>query len=192
MDILNGQIDFLVAAEQLKQVERRTSIIGGSRRENSAEHSWHLMLMAMTLQDYAAQPVDLGRVMQMLALHDLGEIEAGDKNVYIKTAADAEGERSVVERLCSSLPASQQQRFVALWEEFEAQATPEAIFAAALDRLPPILQNYHNQGGSWVELNITLRQALEKNRHIEKGAPELWQFVLRIFDEMAAEGYLAA
>ncbi len=191
-DVLNKQIDFLIAADRLKQVERKTSIIGGSRRENSAEHSWHLILIAMTLAEYAATPIDLGRVLQMLALHDLGEIEQGDTFVFEQTAATTVNERGSFQKLCKGLPQVQQEYFLALWDEFAVQQTPEAKFAAALDRLPPVLQNFHNQGGSWVEFSITLQQAMARTRHMQAGVPTLWEYVEELLIEAAAKGYLAA
>ncbi len=189
---LNDQIDFLIAADRLKQVERKCSIIGGSRRENSAEHSWHLMLMAMTLQSYAAEPVDLGRVLQMLALHDLGEIEQGDTIFFDQTAAITASERIGFQKLCAALPKAQQEHFLALWDEFAAQQTPEAKFAAALDRLVPVFHNYYNRGGSWLEFNISLRQVLERVRPAARAVPAIGDYVEELLRDAAAKGYFAS
>jgi 5'-deoxynucleotidase YfbR-like HD superfamily hydrolase len=149
-DRLTQQIEFLIEADKLKQVLRRTPLADRSRRENSAEHSWHLILAAIVLREYSAAQIDLLRVLEMLAVHDLVEIDAGDTFAYDTQdlVTKAERERSAADRVFALLPTDQASRLRSLWEEFEAQETPEACFANAMDRLQPLLQNACAQGGS--------------------------------------------
>src|SRR5947207_12624642 len=150
-DRLAQQIDFLVQADRLKTIIRRTPLVDNSRLENSAEHSWHLSLAALALREHAAASVDLARVLELVTVHDLVEIDAGDTFAYDPIAQEtkADRERAAADRIFGLLPDDQRARFRALWDEFESHLTEEARFANALDRFQALLQNMHAGGGSW-------------------------------------------
>lgn len=173
---LTQQLAFLAEADRLKTVLRRTSLIGGERRENTAEHSWHFALMALTLAEHAPVALDLPRVLKLALIHDLVEIDAGDSFVYDTHAMADKHEREVraAERIFGLLPDDQAREYRALWDEFEAQETPEARFAAAVDRLCGMLPNYKNQGGSWVEHGVSAARVRERNAPMGLGAPAVW------------------
>jgi len=177
---LEKQLEFLKTADKLKQISRKTSILGGERKENSAEHSWHVMLTAMTIAEHSNESVDLCRVLQMLAVHDLGEMDGGDTFHYHKSSETDAVERQTVEKLFNMLPLDQATKFLELWNEFEVQSTAEARFAAAIDRLWPCIQNFTNRGGTWLEFKISLDRALDKNKHIADGSASLWDFVEKL------------
>ena len=149
-DRLLRQVAFLVEADKLKQIIRRTPLVDSSRLENSAEHSWHLVLVAMIVREYAASSIDLLHVIEMIAVHDLVEIDAGDTFAYDTAGLETKVEREIAaaQRVFGLLPVDQQAYVRGLWEEFEAQDTPEARFANAVDRLQPFLLNAHAEGGS--------------------------------------------
>jgi putative hydrolase of HD superfamily len=186
------QIEFVVEIDRLKAVERRTTLVDRSRQENSAEHSWHIALMAVLLAEHARDDVDLLRVVKMLLVHDLVEIDAGDTFCYDPAANEDkdERERRAAERLFALPPADQGAELLALWEEFEARETPEARFAAALDRLQPMLQNLHSEGASWRRHGIRKHQVLDRNRPIDDGSPTLWDYISRRLEEAAERGIL--
>lgn len=183
---LRSQLDFLVELDKLKLVLRRTMVIGESRRENSAEHSWHLGVMAALLSEYAPVPVDPERTLTMLLIHDVVEIDAGDTFVFDDAAmADKEErERRAAGRLFGLLPPDQGQRLRRLWEEFEVCTTPEARFAVALDRFHALLQNVHNRGGTWKRHGVSREQVLARMEPIRDGAPALWPYVQRMVEEV--------
>jgi len=189
---LARQLRFVVEIDRLKTVLRQTLLTDASRRENSAEHSWHLALMAALLAEHAGEPVDVTRTMKMVLVHDVVEIDAGDAFCYDAAAnvGKEEREKLAAERIFGLLPAEQAEELRALWEEFEAGATPEARFAVALDRLQPLLQNIHSGGGSWRAHGIARAQVLRRMDPIREGAPALWPQVLEIVDRAVAEGHL--
>lgn len=181
---LDQQFAFLLEADRLKQVLRATTLADGSRRENSGEHSWHLTLYALVLADHAAPGVDLNRVIRMLILHDLVEIDTGDVPIHSQngeahgSAAVTEAEARAADRIFGLLPADIGPPLRALWEEFEAAATPDAIFAKSLDRVQPLLHNIASGGGSWIDYNVTFEQLEERvGRKVARGAPRLWSYV---------------
>lgn len=191
---LERRIRFALEVDRLKSVLRRTRLVDGSRHENSAEHSWHLAILAMVLADTAGADVDQGRVLRMLLVHDIIEVDAGDTFAF-----DAAGyldkddrERAAADRLFGLLPAGQRDELRALWEEFEAEETADARFAVALDRFQPLLLNFYGGGGSWREHGIARAQVLRRMAPIEHGAPALWPFVLEVIDRACAEGWIAA
>jgi putative hydrolase of HD superfamily len=158
MEPIDSQVGFLLEADRLKTVLRQSTLTDGSRRENSAEHSWHLALMALVLAEHAPPGVDLARVMTMVVLHDLVEVDAGDLSVYAAAADQARqgrAERAAADRLFAMLPPAQAASLRALWDEFEERATAEAKFARALDRLQPMLINMVTGGGTWQARGIT-------------------------------------
>jgi putative hydrolase of HD superfamily len=192
-DRLERQLDFIRELDRLKNVRRQTWLIDASRQENSAEHSWHIALMAMVLGEYApGDGVDLGRVLQMLLVHDIVEIDAGDTFCYDEAAVSGQHarEQAAARRLFGLLPADIGKRFSALWEEFEARQTPEARLANALDRLQPVLNNYHSGGKSWQENGITHDQVVARNRVMAEGAPTLWGYVQKLLERAVAKGIL--
>ncbi|WP_341703353.1 HD domain-containing protein [Ferrovibrio sp.] len=192
-DRLHRQVGFILEIDKLKLILRRTLLIDRSRRENDAEHSWHLAMMAMVLAEYAEPGVDIGRVIRMLLLHDLVEIDAGDTFLYDAVAeADKEArEQQAAERLFGLLPDGQGDGFRALWDEFEARETADARFARALDRVQPMLHNFHTEGGTWREYGVTLDQVRSRKRLIADASPRLWAYVEALLDEAVRRGYLA-
>ena len=193
MSRFTQQIQFIVELDQLKQVLRQTRLIDDSRQENSAEHSWQLAMMALVFAEYAPEPVDLQRVMTMLLLHDVVEIDAGDVFCYDVAGhvGKAERETKAAERLFGLLPDDLAQAFRAAWDEFEAQATPEAQFAAALDRIQPFLHNQYTAGGTWRNHQITRTQVMGRMAAVEHGTPALWPWVLEMVDKAIAAGHLS-
>jgi len=191
-DRLRRQIEFLIEIDKLKGVLRQTYLTDGSRRENDAEHSWHLAVMAMLLAEYAERDLDLVRVLKMVLVHDLVEIDAGDTFVYDRGGSSqwAAREREAAERIFGMLPPDQADELRRLWDEFEARATPEARFAAALDRLQPILHNYQTQGKVWREHGITSDQVIAHNQHMAEGAPRLWEYAHELIRDAVKRGYL--
>lgn len=192
-DRLEKQIGFAMTADRLKGVIRRSLTLGGARGENSAEHSWHLALMVMLLAEYADEPLDEGRAMRMALVHDLVEIEAGDTYCYDQQACQdqAARERAAAERVFGLLPPDQAAEFRALWDEFEAHATPESRFVHAVDRLQPLLLNYHTQGRSWREHGVTSGQVVERCQVIEEGSKRLWEYGRKLIDDAVAKGYVS-
>jgi len=191
-DRLEQQVRFLLELDALKHVERRSWLLGEARRENSAEHSWHVAVLALLLAEHADEPVDAGRVIQMLLVHDIVEIDAGDTFRYDDAGAEdkAEREARAADRLFGLLPADQRGRLRALWEEFEAGETPEARFGAALDRLMPLLQGHATRGRTWREHGITSDRVVERNRPIEASSKRLWKLARARIDEAVERGWL--
>ena len=191
---LGRQVQFLLEVDKLKQVYRQTYLIDQSRKENDAEHSWHIALMAVVLCEHAAESdVDLLRVLKMLLMHDLVEIDAGDTFCYDEAAQRTKlsRERAAADRIFNMLPADQAAEYRALWEEFEAATSPEARFAAALDRLQPLTHNCMTQGRAWREHGVTEDQVLARNRHIGDGSPALWRHAENMIGNAVEQGHLA-
>ena len=188
---LHEQIEFLCAIDELKRVERQTTLLDGSRRENSAEHSWHLALYAMVLAEYGGD-LDVGRVLRMVLVHDIVEIDAGDTYIYDEQgqATKEERERQAADRLFALLPDDQAGVLRAAWDEFEERETPEARFAYAIDRLQPLLHNHRTGGAAWRRHGITADQVYDKNHPIGDGAPRLWELARRIVETSVQRGDL--
>jgi putative hydrolase of HD superfamily len=189
---LQQQIDFILEIDKVKQIYRQNYLLDSSRHENDAEHSWHLAMMAIVLCEYSKDPVDVGRVVKMLLVHDLVEIDAGDTFVYDEAAHIDKEEREVTaaERIFNLLPPDLAAEIRALWDEFEARQTPEALFASSLDRLHPLLHNAHTQGGGWKKHDISAELVRRKNRPIAEGAPELWHYAEGLIDDVVAQGFI--
>lgn len=185
---LKQQMEFLIEIDRLKAILRRTRVLDGSRYENDAEHSWHFAMMTLVLAEYAQEPIDLFRVVQMALVHDIVEIDAGDTFAYDDQARQTqyERERRAAERIFALLPSEQSQSLRGLWEEFVAQRTPEARFAMALDRLAGVLANYCNGGGGWREFQVPKERVLARNRVIEQSAPTLWEMARQMIEEAFA------
>ena len=192
-DPLDSQLRFVLEADRLKTVLRQSPIRDGSRRENSAEHSWHLALMALVLADHAPPGTDLGKVGAMVVLHDLVEIDAGDLFLYSDAAAQArqeEAERAAADRLFAILPPAQAAELRGLWDEFEERRTPEARFARALDRLQPMLLNMLNDGGTWMSHGVPLERVLASVNLIEEGSGSLGAYARTMIASAVERGFL--
>ena len=193
MERLDQQMRFVGEIDRLKGVLRQTMLAGPGRRENSAEHSWHVAVMAVTLAEHAPPGTDICRVTAMLLVHDLVEIDAGDLFVYADEAQQArqeEAERAAADRIFALLPPDQAASFRALWDEFEERRTPEARFARGLDRLQPMLANLTAGGGTWKEHGITADQVLAKVQLIEDGSPALGRYARTLVAGAVRDGLL--
>jgi putative hydrolase of HD superfamily len=168
---------FIVEIEKLKNVERKIKPVGLLRYENSAEHSWQIALLSLTLLPYAEQNPDPLIVVTMLLLHDIVEIDTGDKFAYDANHDDYENELASAQRIFAILPSEQAKAYLKIWMEFEQAKTSEAQFAKAIDRLMPVIQNLHNGCQSWIDHDISVSQILFKNAAIEKASPQLWQWI---------------
>ena len=190
---LQRQIGFILEIDRLKQVLRQNFTIDKSRQENSVEHSWHIALMAIILSEYAENlRIDVSRVVKMLLIHDLVEIDAGDTFCYDDHALEDQHERELqaAKRIFNLLPLDQAQELRSLWEEFEARQTPNSRFANALDRLQPLLNNYYTDGKMWQKHGVKRHQVVARNCPIEEGAPELWRYAARLIEDAVARGIL--
>lgn len=189
---IEKQLAFLVEADRVKTVLRRTLLADGSRFENDAEHSWHLCLCALLLREYAPQPIDMARVLAMVTIHDLIEIEAGDTYCYDaeKVLGQHEREEAAADLIFSRLPADQKESLRALWEEFEEKSTNESRFANALDRIQPLLNNYQTHGTTWRQGGVTRSMVYARMDPIRTGMPRLWEEVCRIIEECVQKGFL--
>ena len=190
---MDRQIDFIIELEGLKSVLRRSYLINGDRLENSAEHSWHICVMAMVLMEHANQPIDLNKTIRMLLIHDIVEIEAGDTYCYDdgNMVEQHQRERIAADNLFGMLPEDQARQLMALWEEFEEAQTPEARFAGAMDRFMPLLQSYFTDGKAWVENEIHKDQVIERNEPISDGSETLWEYSLSLIEEGVNRGWLS-
>ena len=185
-------IDFIREIDGLKGVERKTKPLGLERFENSAEHSWQLAVMVLSMSRFAAEPIDELRTIKMLLLHDIGEIDTGDTIVYATAIREEKKkeEQAAVERICGMLPKDLGAEFLALWMEFEAAETPEAKFAHAMDRTIPIILNLANNGQSWRENGIRYEQVVKRNGPAaEAGCPALWAFLKEKLDVAQRDGW---
>ena len=189
---LSRQLAFLLEADKLKSILRRTPLGDNSRLENSAEHSWHLTLAALTLEEYAPAGTDLLHALSLLVVHDLVEIDAGDTFAYDHAAQDTRRERELAaaDRIFGLLDPDQGARFRALWEEFEAQSTPSARFANALDRLQPLLLNASSGGGSWTAHAVVRSQVLRRMDPIRTWMPAAWPHVMDVIERACAAGLI--
>ena len=192
-DRLLAQVGFAVEIDKLKRVLRRTTLMDGSRRENDAEHSWYLGMLAMVFGEHAPPGTDLDRVTAMLLVHDIVEIDAGDTFIYDLAAVQVQekAERAAADRIFGLLPPDQTTAIRALWDEFEARATPEARFAKALDRLAPLMANHHSEGGTWIRHGVTADQVMANVEIIRAGSPVLGEYATEIVELSVARGHLA-
>lgn len=188
-DVLTDQLNFLKEVDRLKSVVRASPIMDRTRRENSAEHSWHLAMYALVLSDHAPISVDINRVIKMLLIHDIVEIDAGDTPIHSahETTEQAKLEDRAADRIFGLLPTGQCAALRVLWDEFEAAETEDAKFAKSLDRLQPLIQNVETDGGTWNEHAVTQQQVFERyGPQIETGSAALWEkasFLVRDFFE---------
>lgn len=177
---LKKQLDFILQADAEKEIERRTLISSGKRFENDSEHAWHMALMAILLSEYANEKIDVLKTVSMILIHDIVEIDAGDTYCYDYELGKSQREREVkaADRIYELLPDDQAKKLRALWDEFEANDTPEANFAHAMDCLQPTMLNNATNGVMWKNNSIKLSQVLKRNEYTEKGSKELWNYQL--------------
>lgn len=192
MKRLEQQIDFILEVDKLKSITRQTYILDGERKENDSEHSWHLTLMCMLLNEYSNEKIDTLKVMRMLLIHDIVEIDAGDTYAYDEAGNLTKREREVAaaERIFRILPEDQANEMIALWEEFELSESPEAKFANTMDKLQPLLLNDKSGGLAWKEHGINISQVLKRNESTHLGSEELWDYAKKLIDKNLELGTL--
>jgi putative hydrolases of HD superfamily len=186
------QIEFIAECDKLKEIFRQTQNTHSRRAENDAEHSWHLCLCVIVLAEHANTSIDVLRVLKMLIVHDLVEIDAGDTFAYDVAAMANQHEREAIaaDRIFGLLPADQAAEFRALWDEFEAKETPESKFATAVDRFQPMLLNCRSQGAAWNRHGITHDRVVARNRQIRDGCAELWNYAEKMLQDIVDAGHL--
>lgn len=191
-DQLLKQIEFIKEIDKLKYIVRKTRLLNSDRRENDAEHSWHLAVMAIILSEHSNSAVNVLKVVKMLLIHDLVEIDAGDTFLYDtqKSHDNTEEERKAAERIFGLLPSDQANELLTIWEEFEEQKTDEAKFARAMDRLEPLLQNVSNNGGTWNEFGVNFDKVYQKKQVINHGSSRIWEYAEHLLNESVEKGIL--
>ncbi len=189
-DRLKKQMEFILEADKLKKIGRQTYLSDASRKENDAEHSWHLALMTLLLAEHANSEIDVVKVLTMVLVHDIVEIDAGDTYAYDETAklSQRDREEKAADRLFWLLPEDQGERFREIWEEFEARETPEALFARALDNAQPIMLNAATDGRAWREHEVKLEQILKRNEVTPKGSESIWEYMQELIMSNVKKG----
>lgn len=185
-------IEFIVELDKMKSILRQTSLINEDRREDDAQHSWHISIMAMVLGEYSNEKIDICKVIKMLLTHDLVEIFAGDTFCYDKAGNEDKKEREILaaDRIFGMLDEDKGKELRTLWDEFEEGETPEALFAASMDRLQPMLNNYHNNGGTWRKFNVAKEDIYKRISPLKKSSDELWEFVENMLEDAAERGLI--
>lgn len=186
------QIEFIKEIDKVKYIRRKTKLFNSDRNENDAEHSWHLALMAIVLAEHSNELLDVFKVVKMVLIHDIVEIDAGDTFIYDtqKNHINTYEERLAANRIFGLLPEQQAQELITLWEEFEEGETAEARFARAMDRLEPLLQNASNAGGTWKEFDVNYEKVYTKKSIIKKGSDTIWDYAKELIDQSVAAGIL--
>jgi putative hydrolase of HD superfamily len=189
---LIDQIVFIKEIDKVKYIQRKTKLFNSDRCENDAEHSWHLALMAIVLAEHSNEPIDVLKVVKMVLIHDIVEIDAGDVFMYdtVKNHDNTDEERLAANRIFGLLPEKQAEELIAIWEEFEAGETNEAKFARSMDRLEPLLQNTSNNGGTWKEFGVKYDKVYEKKSVIKNGSESLWNYAEGLINESVEKGIL--
>ena len=184
-DILLQQIDFIKEIDKIKYIQRKTKLFNSDRNENDAEHSWHLAMMTLVLVQHSEVPVDVLKVLKMVLIHDIVEIDAGDIFIYdtAKNHSNTEEERKAAQRIFGILPKKQADEMLFIWEEFESGQTPEAKFARTMDRLEPLLQNISNKGGTWKEFGVDYSKVYEKKKVMKEGSTAIWNYAENLINE---------
>lgn len=192
MSKLDKQIAFIKEIDKIKYIQRKTKLFNSDRRENDAEHSWHLAMMAIVLLEHANKDIDLLKVLKMVLIHDIVEIDAGDTFIYSTTKDHNNTNEELVaaKRIFGMLPKEQANDLIAIWEEFEAGETDEATFAKAMDRFEPLLQNASNSGGTWVEFDVPYHKVYDKKSEIKDGSESIWSYAESLIDDGVGKGYL--
>lgn len=186
------QLDFIKEIDKIKYIQRKTKLFNSDRNENDAEHSWHLAMMVIVLANHSNEAIDVLKVIKMVLIHDIVEIDAGDTFIYDtnKNHSNTEKERVAANRIFGLLPNKQSEELIAIWEEFESGETNEAKFARAMDRLEPLLQNVSNNGGTWKEFGVGYSKVYEKKQVIAEGSKTIWDFAENLIDESVDKGIL--
>lgn len=192
MTSLEKQIEFIKEIDKLKYIQRKTKLLNSDRNENDAEHSWHLAVMAVILSQHSNTNIDLLKVIKMVLIHDIVEIDAGDTFIYDtqKNHTNTEEELLAAKRIFGILPTEQAEELIAIWEEFEAGKTDEAKFAKSMDRLEPLLQNTSNNGGTWREYNVDFETVYEKKKVIKNGSEVIWEYAENLLNDNVEKGIL--
>ncbi len=186
------QVEFIKEIDKLKYIKRRTKLFNSDRRENDAEHSWHLAMMAVVLAEYSEKPIDVLKVIKMVLIHDIVEIDSGDIFMYDTTRShtNTEEELKAAKRIFGMLPDEQANELVELWKEFEYGETDEAKFAKSIDRFEPLLQNVSNGGGTWKEFDVKYEMVHEKKMSIKDGSTALWNYAEELIEDSVKKGIL--
>lgn len=186
------QIEFVKEIDKIKYIERRTKLLNSDRRENDAEHSWHLAMMAIALAEHANEPVDVLKVIKMVLIHDIVEIDSGDIFIYDtqKNHTNTNEELKAANRIFGILPDDQAEELITLWIEFEMGETSDARFARTLDRLEPLLQNASNGGGTWKEFDVDYIKVVDKKEVMKYGSEAIWEYAKQLIDESVEKGIL--
>jgi len=188
---LQTQLNFIIEIDKVKNIYRKSLLFDKSRFANDAEHSWTIAIMAILLREYANFSIDIEKVVLMLLIHDIVEIDAGDTFLYAADRKDTHiKEEKAADRIFGILEQDQKERYISLWKEFEDKKTNEAKFAVVFDRLEPLLQNYITEGFTWKKNGVTYDMVYEVNKHIAEGSKEIWDFILAMLDSAVEKGYL--
>lgn len=191
-DNLLQQINFIKEIDKVKYIQRKTKLFNSDRNENDAEHSWHLAMMTIVLAEHSDVPVDILKVLKMVLIHDIVEIDAGDTFIYdtAKSHSNTDEERIAANRIFGLLPKEQADEFISIWEEFESGQTNEAKFAKTMDRLEPLLQNVSNNGGTWKEFDVPYHKVYDKKKVIKDGSAAIWDYAENIINDSVEKGIL--
>jgi len=191
-DNLLKQISFIKEIDKLKYIQRKTKLFNSDRPENDAEHSWHLAMMTIVLAEHSDKPIDVLKVLKMVLIHDIVEIDAGDTFIYDSTKSHTNTDEELIaaKRIFGLLPTEQAEEFIAIWEEFEESMTDEAKFAKSMDRFEPLLQNTSNNGGTWTEFNVPYQKVYDKKKAIKHGSTAIWNYAENLINESVARGIL--
>jgi len=191
-DHLSKQVSFIQEIDKIKYIQRKTKLFNSDRPENDAEHSWHLAVMTMVLAEHSDTPIDVLKVLKMVLIHDIVEIDAGDTFIYdtLKSHSNSDNERKAALRIFGLLPKEQADEMIAIWEEFETGVTNEAKFAKSMDRFEPLLQNASNNGGTWKEFDVDYNQVYDKKKVIKEGSTTLWNYAENLLHESVDKGIL--
>ncbi len=188
MDRLEKQLKFIYEIDKVKSIVRKTRLFHADKYENDAEHSWHICMMALVLKEYANEEVDILKVIKMMLIHDLVEIDTGDVIVYSKTKVDVEAEDKAARRIFGLLPSGYGTEYYNLWREFEDRKTPEARYAMALDRMEPLLQNLYRKGADWNRNGISYENVIKTNKKVAEGSKQLWEYLKKEIDAINRDG----
>ena len=189
---LEKQVAFIKEIDKIKYIQRKTKLFNSERRENDAEHSWHLAVMAMVLAEHSDNQIDLLKVLKMVLIHDIVEIDAGDTFFYSTTKDHKNTEEELVaaKRIFGILPEEQAEELITVWEEFEAGETDEAKFAKSMDMFEPLLQNFSNNGGTWVEYDVPYQKVHDKKKEIKNGSTTIWNYAESLINEGVEKEFL--
>lgn len=189
---LNKDIEFIVELDKMKSILRETTLIDKSKRENDAEHSWHIAVMALVLSEYADEDIDVCKVIKMLLVHDLVEIYAGDTFCYDVESNKSKKERELIgaDKIFGMLDEDKGKELRSLWEEFEEMKTKEALFAASMDRLQPLLNNYYSGGGTWKKYGVPKKDIYKRVDPIKESSEKLWELTKNIIEDAFSKGYI--